>query len=172
VALINKSYLDNVEEVKKVLERDGIVILKDFFEKKYYEKLKEEVLNLNFSEDKKPLMHSYLKGGFELPMKVRDYFENLIDDKLKKVSAFRLVWKDYTLMHDSAKRDRKFEIVIDLTDDWNQDAGGQVCYDSKDVVIPVTGNSVTIVKGDVVRYVKYVNNLSKGKERLLIICSS
>ena len=169
--MINKSYLIGKDQIKTALGRDEIVILKDFFIVEFYDKLKLEIKNTKMNFERKPLSFSYCNGKYTLPKEVVDFFEKLIGDKIKKTEAYNFKWKDYTLLNDAIKQNSGFEVVIDLTDNWNPGAGGQICYGGKSAVIPVQGNSITIVKGDVLRYVKYVNHLAKDKERVLIICS-
>ena len=175
---INKFYSGKIEQVKKSFSEDfPSVTLFDFFEKKDFIKLQKRIRSLQYKKEKKTLTHSHSKASITLSDKeLINFLSKITNKKIKKLSGQVLSfgWKDYTILHDTVKEKQSYDIIIDLTNSWQEDFGGNIIYvdgTGDYVKIPDRRNTLTIVKRkkNIRHFVKYVNNLAGRKKRNILI---
>ena len=185
---INESYKEKgtvaiVKEIYKQNPKVPSVTLQQFFTESSCKKLQKVILNAKKELKIDYIHHKYKECAspkeLESFLKDKEFIKLLhkITGKTYKIvssSAKMLAWKDYTLIHDKYLEKPGLDIIIDLTDDWDYQNGGAVIYvDGTGDYVPVTAerNSLTIVKRKptVHKFIKYLNNKTCGKERILII---
>lgn len=161
------------------------ITLYDFFDWKYYEDVEERMSKMTFSHSKNTLHHSYSSAN-TIPLLKKflnsDEFIAYLSGILNKDFAlvegklYRFSWKDYTLLHDDSLEEEGYDLIIDFTENWNQQAGGQIVYvdgEGSYRSVPVAPNAITITlrKPGIHKFVKYVNNKSKKDQRICFIGS-
>ena len=82
-------------------------------------------------------------------------------------------WKDYTIINDKKKERKGMDILIDLTQNWSANFGGNVVYvdgTGNYTKIGQKFNSITIVLKDSNsrKFIQYVNNLA-GKTKMMLL---
>mgnify|MGYP001566330714 FL=1 len=85
-------------------------------------------------------------------------------------------WKDYMILNDRYVENRGIDLVIDLSEDWDDEWGGVVTYtDGSGTVYPLSlkANSVAVVerKKGMHKYIQYVNHYGKDKKRVFLIAT-
>ncbi len=161
---INPVYL-NSNLIKEVLEKEGVVTLFDFL---INIKLKKPTLKLS----KNPVTHSYSSANFNLQKPLPEFLESITDSPLHSSKIYQFKHKDYIILNDATNPTSTYEVIIDLTKDWDLKHGGQVIYihQGDSIRVPLKYNSVTIVKREnFQKYVKYVNYLAKNHKRTFLI---
>ncbi|NQV91704.1 hypothetical protein HQ489_04480 [Candidatus Woesearchaeota archaeon] len=86
--------------------------------------------------------------------------------------VIQLKHRDYQILHDKYKRP-KYEIIINITKDWDSLVGGNVFYvnGSGDYLeLPGIGNVITITKTSILRhFIKYINFYADKDKRVLLL---
>ena len=181
---INKIYLEkkNQERIKQMFydNKDFPSIqLHDFFIPECYKQMKRETSKLKYKRSYLATSHSYSESNFNVvPKELMAFVSKIINKKVSKIKlkVLKFSWKDYVIINDKLKEKPGFDIILDITDDWNQDYGGSLVYvdgSGDHFHIPPKGNTLTIAerKKGVQKFVQYVNNLSKDKKRCLIVAT-
>jgi len=178
--MINKVYAQKIslEQIKKVLDNKNSIQLQCFFEEEYFNKLKDRINKIILKKEFIPQLYSYSSADFK-DKDIISTINNLISylfNKSSKLSSSRIFsfqHRDYTLLSDSIRQDDGVKVIIELTDNWNDEANGYTSFvkDKKEVArINVINNSVSIIRtnNDMRSFVKYVNYKSKDKKRIFI----
>ncbi len=99
----------------------------------------------------------------------------LLSKKLKLVSSKAFCFKhgDYTLLSDKSKSDKGLIVVYELTEFWDDIAGGFHSFISdKEELLRLSPvfNSLTIILNNksMKSFIKYVNHYSKNNKRIFI----
>ena len=145
--------------------------------------MQTEIVRLPFKQEKEALTHSYATAP--LPKSVQQFLQSsellsflsaLLQKKVIKVQAtqFRFSWKDYTLLHDEKKEEPGIDMIIDFTEKWNEEAGGNIFYSNGEgeyLKLSLAGNACAIAKRKegISKFIKYVNTLSLEQKRYLLI---
>ena len=164
--LINRTFL-----------REGVVILNKFFSDDSLKKLKSRIKRLKFSKDLELLHHSYQSVDFSYQSKeLTNFLSRIINKKISKLNfkVIKLSWKDYQILNDTFQEKPGVDMVIDITEGWDERWGGLVTYADglgNYVEVPCTDNSLTLVdrnKG-MNRFIQYVNHYAKNKRRIILL---
>ncbi|MDP3698483.1 MAG: hypothetical protein Q8R47_02755 [Nanoarchaeota archaeon] len=186
MSVLNPIYLK--EETKQKVRKSFLhsaqsdfpaVLLKDFFNKNFYEELQKKVSSLHFTKNTVVLHHSYAASSFKIFSKeLCDFLSFVTKKKIEEVNFTVLVltWKDYQILNDKYLEKPGTDIVIDLTDAWDADWGGVVTYtDGKGTAYPLApaGNSLALVerKKNLHKYIQYINHYGKNKKRMVLIAT-
>ncbi len=183
--MIDNQYLEkkNIQQIRKSfhLQKElPSVTLHSFLEKDSYEQLQKKILKLPFQHQHQWASHSYSAASLtpeteKTLQAVAEFIHNLLPQKHSSAPfhASLFTWKDYTILSDESREKPGTDIILDLTDDWQDGAGGAMVYRIKEdnYVIPVRGNSLTIVqrKSSAQRFVQYVNHYGEGKKRVFLL---
>ena len=185
---INEAYREKdtmaiVKEIYKQNPKVPSATLQQFFTESSFKKLQKEIASAKKEIKSNPIQHRYKECAapkeLESFLKQKEFMKllhKITGKTYRKITLKSLVltWKDYTLMHDKFIEKPGLDIIIDFTENWDYKNGGAVIYvDGMGDYVPVTGerNSLTIVKRNptIRKFIKYLNNGAKGKERTLLI---
>ena len=169
--MVNENYVKDAGKIKNVFEKEGVVTLFNFFDETEYLELQKKLTSLKFKHEKKLTSHSYastiLKDFFDESFVT--FITAITNKKLNSTTAYKLKWKDYSILHDDKKQTLGVEIIIDFTDDWPENAGGNIMYKEDEVSLAPRGNSVTIINNTGHRFFQYVNHYGQNNQRLFLI---
>ncbi len=171
--MINKKYLDNIEQIRKVFYANKEIQLSDFLGKKSYEEFKKKINKIKLAKKVQPMCCSYDEAEISLPKDIADFIFLILKKKIEKARLLCFKWKDYTILNDEVIEKPGIDVVFDLTDNWNNNAGGSIVYvdgSGEYTKIPPSGNTLIIVerKKNVQKFVKYVNHLAQKKRCFII----
>lgn len=161
------------------------VQLRQVFNQGFYHKLKKDILSLSYQPDRQLLTHSYLTAALPASLlrlfhspKFFSVISGIIGRPIQKVDlhAHLFSWKDYTVLSDETIEPAGIDIIIDLTEDWPEGAGGEIIYRDREgnyFPLPSTPNTLTIVnrKRTIQKFVKYVNHYAGNRKRVLLMGS-
>ncbi len=161
--MINPAYLSNWKVIQRTLKKEGSVSLHQFLLPDAYKRIQHSLPKLKREEHL--LSHRYASAPIQLP----ELASFLSCHPLFTIFSF--TWKDYTILHDNLKETKGTDIILDLTNNWPEEACGQIIYKGKeDIIIPAKGNTMTLVNtAGKIRYIKYVNHHGKGKQRVFLL---
>ena len=179
---ISKIYTDkkNQERIKQMFydNKDFPSIqLHDFFIPECYNQMKKDINKLKYKRSYLATSHSYLECDFNIiPKELMKFISRVINKKVSKLKlrVFEFSWKDYIIINDKLKENPGFDIILDITDDWDDNYGGSLVYvdgSGDHFHIPAKGNTLIIAqrKKGIQKFIQYVNNLAKNKKRTLVI---
>ncbi|MBI2572441.1 hypothetical protein HYV86_01150 [Candidatus Woesearchaeota archaeon] len=179
---LNKTVQKQVQHAFQTAMPFPSITLYDIFDFETLSSLSQTLLALPLKHEKNPLLYSYATAS--LPIKTQNdlsslllpFLSFLLIKKLTKLSltAYKLAWKDYQILHDSLQQTQFSEIIIDLTPIWNDNAGGVIHYvdGSGDYLnVPIKSNTLTIIKKDqtINQFIEYINNQAKNQSRLFLM---
>jgi len=168
-------------------ENENFIQLDYFFNENKIKNIKKKILNEKFDLKYSPLEYKYkefeIKNTYNLEiLKLTEYFksknfleylEEIIQIELRfiKVKIKKYKKGDFILLNDNQKREDLIEVFFDLTLNWEENFGGEVVYVLKKEEVfsfrPKNNSLTVIYKSDqVLKYLKYINSLSKNKEIL------
>jgi len=185
-SIINPSYLTQ-ESIKRLAETRKektdfpSLILTKFFTEEFYREKEKKTKGLKYKRETQPDLYSraFAKAN---PLHIIDnkellaFLTAILHRPVRRIdgAAYYFSWKDYTLLHKKTEEKPGIDIIIDFTEHWKEEYGGAVIYkDDKGKylkLLPIK-NTLYIIerKPGTQKYLQYVNNLSKGKKRFLII---
>ncbi len=142
----------------------------------------ESMLTLHFKHTKNPLLYSFATVPLpqniqkELSASLLPFVSYITKKKRTKLSltAYKLSWKDYQILHDSLQPQKSTQIIIDLTPVWNLEAGGTITYvdgTGEYLSVPIKNNTLTIIEKnkDVNHFIQYINNKAKTQSRYFLM---
>ena len=142
----------------------------------------ESMLALPFKHTKNPLLHSFATAPLpkniqkELSASLLPFVSYITKKKRTKLSltAYKLSWKDYQILHDSLQQQKSTQIIIDLTPVWNPEAGGTITYvdgTGEYLSVPIKNNTLTIIEKnkEVNYFIQYINNKAKNQSRYFLM---
>ena len=155
----NQLELAGFIQLQKILSTKKLLEVQSFFKEGYINSLPDSHHYTNFkkseiSEEFSELLSQLLGRYVEIKtLELRSYKKG-----------------DYTLLHDEKIGKKSNLFILDLTENWSEDAGGyEVVVQNEDLIIPVQGNSLSIVFNVDKNYTKYVNCLAENDEKLVVI---
>ncbi len=164
-----------LEQIKRTLENEGTVQLQDFLAPDLYNQLIQTIKETALAEEQQLLTHTYKKGPVPYMPEVEQFLQ-FIDLKQESASLKVFTWKDYMLLHDNNQTLPEYEIILDCTDAWDENAGGEITYtdgEGNSGTLPAKANTLTITKTQgLQRFVHYCNHYAKDKQRVLIFISA
>lgn len=159
------------------------VTLQEFFDDQVLNRMKEIVIEQNYSRSVAHLSHRYNMA--ELPNYLRtlfadntllDFISTIIDQEVKSIKGkiLKMNWKDYTILHDETIPDPGYDFIIDLTSSWNKEYGGLLTYTDGhgniSEILPIFG-SVSIINRTqgIYHYIKYINHHAQQLSRYIVL---
>lgn len=107
----------------------------------------------------------------------QEFVEMIVGKKLKLTERAnrKFKHKDFTLIHDEAKQNKRIVAIYTSTKNWNGGWGGQSVFtkgDGNPFIFPVANNSLIIIecKKEDYEFTKYINNKA-GKNSFLQVKS-
>lgn len=174
--MINKVYIkeQTIEKIKKVLKKEGCIQLQNFFREKYYKVLYNK--NIKLKKVYIPNLCSYSFSEFKdkkFLKQISNFLSNFYRLKLKGSKILYFKHEDYTLLNDKTNEEEGITIIIELTNNWNNEYGGYTLFtkNNKEVLrINPIKNSLTIIKTnkEMKSFVKYVNHKAKNNKRIFV----
>lgn len=172
--MINKVYFnkDSLNKIKQIINSEGSIQLYDFLEENAFNKLFSDLKKTKFKKYFIPKLGSYSYSNFNSKI-FSEFLTNLLRVKIKNCIIYSFKHRDYTLMSDSKFENNGFKVVFEITDNWNQEAGGYHSFikNSEEVFrLNFIRNSLTIIKTDnkMKSFVKYVNNKAGKNKRYFV----
>ena len=167
--MINKIYNNNqtVEKIREILDPGKSIQLQNILELESFKKLKLEKVKLK--KEYKPELHSYCSKEYS-NKELNEFLIKLLNKDIKSSELFIFRHRDYTLLNDNLNEKEGFKAILELTENWNNEANGYTSFikDNKEIfrIIPIT-NSLTIIKTDkqMKSFIKYINNKAKNNNR-------
>ncbi len=183
---INKIYLneDVKAEMLSYFNENAFVSLVDVFDIDL-NLIKKKILKSDLKEIYNPLIlrkkQLELKDCFDVEiLKLMEFFksenflefiEDVVDLELELKDILINVYshKDFIILSDLDRKKETLDVVFDLSDkNWNDETGGVLTYTTAEEEVFYLNplfNVLTILYNpqDVMKYLKYINNKSKGK---------
>jgi hypothetical protein len=177
VPLINKTYLNSISQIQNKLKTQKTlpaITLHEFINSKAYNDLKKKVAKSHLTSDKCILTHSYSKADISLPREIQDFILTITGGKIKWCQLRSFSHRDYEILSDLEDAESRYEIIIDLTDNWDASCGGTISYGNgqgESISTPTSKNTISLIKkkGTFQRFVKYVNNKAQRRQRMFVI---
>jgi hypothetical protein len=178
---INAFYLQEKtkKQISQQLKKEKVVQLEKFFTKEMYAQLRKLARTSKYIQAIKPLGSTYhvakTKNTLFLLRDLSAFLQQIVKKKIRTIDVdlLYLTWKDYSILHDDMLN--KAEFIIDLTEGWDQDAGGNVMYTDgygNFITLVPGGNTLTIANSSSLkRFFQYVNHYGKNKKRYLLVCT-
>lgn len=188
---INEEYTSRktVLEMADFFEEEGFLQLNEFLENKYAKNIRKLLIEQNYIEENKPMSFKKktleTKNLFELEIiKFIEYFRSKeFIEYIEQVTNFELNISEikinlyergsYTLLNDKNKREETLEVIFDLSDNFTDKMGGKLKYltnEEEILYLSPSFNTLTITykSEDVMKYLKYINNLAKENKILRV----
>lgn len=178
--MINNTYLNDeaLEQIKTVLNKEGVITLYGFLANDYYSKLLTKLKQFKFQNNYDPPRFSYKSFKLEdnkLKPSLSLFIAKILNLNLQIDSdiIFCFEHRDYTLMNDSSSEIDGIKIILELTPNWDESSGGYTSFiKNKEEVFrlyPIK-NSLTIIKtkNEFKSFVKYVNHFSGKNKRYFL----
>lgn len=188
LSIINPYYAkkETISQLKKAFQQHKNIPeiqLQQFFTDIVYAQLQHEIHLLLWQSLEKPLYSHYASAEVSQVIKTIISNQNLlnllikiIDKKIsiQDIKAYQLSWKNYSLLHDKLQENTGFDLIIDFTEAWSEQAGGNIIYTNginQSVTITPAKNAITLIerKKSVQKFFQYCNHYSKGRERKFIV---
>lgn len=182
--IINPIYKkkDSIEKLQKAWNAKEIfphLLLTKIFPQGIYKQKEKELKNLFFKRESRPDRYSFaIAKPSSLHIfdnkDLHAFLSEILQRKIKSIrgDAFYFSWKDYTLLSKEQEKNA-IDIIIDFTEDWKEEYGGSLMYkDDKGRYVKFMGlpNTMIIIeRKNAHKYIQYVNNVSKGKKRYILI---
>lgn len=173
--MINKSYLKATDAVKSAFENNGSVELKLFMENSSYSDFRKKILAIKTRNIFEPLSRKHaISKNFKIEKEILEFVEKIIGIKPNDWQLWTFAQGEYTVINDEDLEKPGMDVIIDLTEKWDESYGGAVVYvdgTGESTKVGVEGNKLIIVqrkKGEH-RFVQYVNHLAKKNKRILLI---
>jgi len=187
---INDIYLNDstLEEAQTFFETEAFIQFNDFLENKNINKLKNKLENAPSKLLYNPMKYKKFQIEFEKIYDLEliklmeffrskdflEYIEKIVGFNInyKSINISKYSHKDFTLIHDDfQEKEDVVDVIFDLSDSLSENMGGILTYATKEeeIFYLESGfNSLSILykPETVVSYLKYINNLSKGKKIL------
>lgn len=155
------------------------LVLTKFFTKEWYTKKEKLLKKLSFKRQSRPNAYSFTQAKASslhiLDQKeLLDFLSTILGREIKNIlgEAYTFSWKDYTLLKNEQEKS-SIDIIIDFTPDWKEEWGGSIVYKNakgKYLKLMALPNALIIIqRKNEESYMQYINNLSKGKKRYIIL---
>ena len=186
-SMINDIYLSATlnEKIKKELQKKEFpsATLFHFLDEETYTKIQAELLRTYFRPEQLLTSHSYATAELSptlnklfLSPECKEFISSLLDTAAFKINArlYRFGWKDYTLVSNDSLPKLGVDIILNLTEAWNEDFGGVVRYKDTEgnfISLPAQGNVFTIVRtsDEIQQFVQYINHHAEKRKRLMVM---
>lgn len=144
-----------------------------------YKNLKSIVIKTKTKLQVDPLEYRFHVADISMPQLTSALSQFLsqsfnITLKSNKWKLVRMTWKEYSMILDIQKLRNGHDVIVDVTDDFPQNAGGDIVYTiggKETVEIPASSNTLVVVKitKNTRSFLKYANHYAKVKNRYFLI---
>jgi hypothetical protein len=186
---INPNYLlkHTLYSAAEHFAKDGSIQLHQFLIPAMAEKVRAAVSRASLVQEYAPDRYSFhepksvpigkqLQNVLKATHEIKDIISTIVQKQVKYQDSCWRVYqhKDYTLLHDKNKEQPGYDVIIDLTPDWDNRACGYHSYvdgnGTELVRVQPAMNALTIVKRDknTMRFVKYVNHRAGNGRRIVL----
>ena len=148
---INEFYESKKEDIKAVLEKEGVVKLEEFFEEPSFE--------FELKRDSVFMKHKYQKGT-PIELKI-PFLKHIIGKDDFSFTPIVMTHGDFSMATEDSDG---FDVIIDMTEDWPENAGGAIVYG--DQAIKPSFNSLIIMKKGMF-YFQYCNHNAENRVFLI-----
>ena len=178
--MINNYYSNKevINEISKVILKEGKVELQKLLEEWYYKQLLEDIKILKLKKKYIPQFYRYEYSTFKdkkLILLMEYFLFKIFKKDIKFYEARLLLFKhkDYVLLNDQINERNGIKLILDLTKGWNEESGGYTLFvkDNKEMLkIKPNNNTLTIIITDnkMKSFVKYINHKAQDKKRIFI----
>ena len=186
-SMINDLYLSDTlkEKIKIELQKKEFpsATLFHFLDEETYKKIPAELLRTYFRPEQLLTSHSYATA--EIPPTLKRLFSssewlNFLSSvtgteiRALDLKLYRFGWKDYTLVSNDSLPKLGVDIILNLTEAWNEVFGGVVRYKDAEgnfISLPAPGNVFTIVRASnrIQQFVQYINHHAEKRKRLMVM---
>jgi hypothetical protein len=161
--------------------------LHNFFTTEEYSHINSVISTARFTHTQKPLLYSYSTTKTQKEIipylkEIKKISQQIIQHKLIKINIqipqiIQLGHKDYTLLNDKNLQPQGYDIIFDLTDNWQPEFGGNLTYtnsNNQSFTITSKPNTLTIVeRSDLFqKYIEYINHYAQKNKRYILMLSS
>jgi len=186
---LNKNYMKGIK-LQNVLDKGFYDEIQKEISELKYKKVNQLIIYGSYSKAKLPKkLLDFLNSNEFLT-----FVSSALGRRIKRTDAdaYCFSWKDYVFRKDyilkkgyPLKKGLLFndegtscDIIIDFTDDWNEKSGGSIGYaenfsrefENYFEIKPCKNTIIIVEKNDNFhRYVQYVNHLSNGKNRYVVL---
>jgi len=126
-----------------------------------------------FKHNIDPLHHNYREATITNSEEIQSFVESITKKNLKCITkkSIAMTWKEYQIIDDHHDNASKIDVILDITDNWPENAGGTVAYvdgDGNYHTVPTTYNALTVIirESTTKRFLQYVNHYGKDKEKI------
>ena len=162
------------------------ITLHKFFTEQAINQIKNETTKASYKRQFDPLRYSYSIAKITQITKILLDSQELLQflkilspsiTKIPEGYCIELNHQDYSLLHDEEnhkeKTNHRFDLIIDLSDNWPDEAGGKIVYTKSDgeaLFVPASTNTLTLVsRAGFGRYIEYCNHKAKKNKRKIIL---
>lgn len=175
--MINTAYVNEelIEQIKELLEQEGIVQLNEFLDEKVLNDVKKKREQRKLKRVYNPLSASY--SWIDWAENVEDitaFIEKIVGRvKVRSVKLICFKHKDYTLINDKQSEEEGYTIIVELTDGWNKESGGFTSFiknnEEMQRIYPIP-NSLSLIKTnkELKSFVKYINHKAGNEKRIFL----
>lgn len=186
--MVNPIYLksETVQQLQSLFKQNNLlpsIQLHNFFTEQEYKKINSIIKSSTFKHEKKPLLYSYSQASIKKELspfliEIQSITVAILSKKIsfKTKSILQFQHKDYTLLNDKNIEPQAYDIIFDITTDWQDSYGGNLIYTNghgTSFNIPSKANTLIIIKRtkEFNKYIEYINHYVKKKKRCLIIAT-
>lgn len=185
LTMINPSYVqpDLMDQISHHFQRGKpqTITLQDFFTDAFLKQLHQDIISLHFQRIDNPISRKCDIAKFDNTSLLENevllkMLGDLIGKNVERISgnALKFSHKDYIILHDDDLPEPGYDLIIDLTEQWNNEFGGTLVYtDGEGTTVDIVPNygSISVVQRteNLHYYVKYVNHHAQQLPRYLVI---
>ncbi len=180
---IKKDILHQIKEVFAQRDQFQNIRLQNIFSTEIFKQLKQEIQNIPLQNDINPLSHK--RKCAKLPQNLTQKLQksglqtifDLFSLKPQEFTVYEYEHRDYSILLDTNQNNKTtFDIIIDLSDEWNEKWGGSYVFIDKQgeyIELDVLPNSITILKRKTGErfFTKYINHYAKKQKKLVLYTS-
>ena len=175
--MVNEHYMKSAGVIRKVFENEDMVELKQFLSGEALKTVIKAAGSAGLKEDTTIASHSYSHAqlpGQAVMADANKVIRAVTGKSPKSWEVWSFGWKGHLIVNDSALEKPGIDAVLDLTEKWNDEAGGELIYVDGSGGYAATMpefNKLLIFRRNkgTHRFVRYVNHLAGKKRRLFLM---
>ena len=177
---------ETVQQLQSLFKQNNLlpsIQLHTFFTEQEYKKIKSIITVSHFIHTKKPLLYSYSQASIKKELtpylvQIESITSAILNQKINHLtpSLLQFQHKDYTLLNYRSIEPQSYDIILDLTEHWQPEFGGNLIYTNgqgTSFTIPAKLNTLTLIKRtkQFQKYVEYINHYAKKQQRYILIAN-
>ncbi len=183
--MLNHLYLkkESIETLQQNWRKEpkfAHLMLTKIFSKEAYKEKEKEIKKLFYKRQSRPDAFSYaIAKAASMHIFDQKELHNFLSIILERPvqgilgDAFYYSWKDYTVLNRKTQEKTGIDIIFDFTQEWQEEWGGSIVYKNEKgaylKLLPTPNTLIIVERKNTQKYIQYINNLSKGKKRYLLI---